>query len=134
MNRKYGPPRENFDADKWAKKYNAHKAYCHKYGYVSWDQYASKPVRIRIYGPPHGTKGETSDHRQWCMRYGFCTWEAFLERRHNKKMMRLERKEIKRLDKIESKSEWKVESPTFRRPIPEIIARINRLAEIAMRR
>jgi hypothetical protein len=80
------------------------------------------------YGPPKGAKNGdrlTDAHRSYCKKIGKdVSWEEFAVIRESDKKQK--RNPVER-------SEWG-EDPTFRRPIPEIIARINRLAEIAMRR
>ena len=127
----YGPPVGSCSEDERKYYYHRHYEYCYRHSVdLTWDEYLlrKRSPDQKKYGPPKGTKNGdrlTDAHRAYCKKIGKnIPWGEFEVIREADK--RQKRNPVER-------NEWG-EDPTFRRPIPEIIARINRLADIAMRR
>jgi hypothetical protein len=109
----YGPPEGAFWDVGYRNKYNYHRKYCIKNGYITWEEYekilAKKP---RKYGDPEDAQNDEkyNKHKSYCEKNGFCTWSEYMCAKQNRVVLKSD--------------EWG-EDPTFRRPISEIIARIN---------
>jgi hypothetical protein len=117
----YGPPVGSCNEIKRELWYKRHYEFCYKHHeYIEWKTYLQYVKRK--YGPGHTAKDGWKlfcEHKAYCENRGeYLDWYQY---EHSVGLKR------KPYWTPSTDDDWG-EDPTFRRPIPEIIARINRLA------